>query len=392
MRRGGLTRGIRDITREDLVDEFIRNKFHESDFSKLNPDMLSKLKKYLLSELHKKELLFNYNFNRPSSFNFMKIFENNNFLNSLVAILRMDQDKQPKKKKGKRGVAKGTEPGEEVIVEEETSDEVKYVDSLFARIGQVLDDTSSNSLKIMTSFYKLRENYFRLNNMQRTEIMKKNPDLILQLIELEDQLVLGGVILPSEVYHLSNRKNYSAFGMKPIRKSPNEDILEDLLEFDENDVSESHVKNRLIFRNFMETVGVDMEFTEKCFAMSQKMRKSREKKKDYEWGELLDLEENTQVDLQRKMRRKVRKMLRYGRAKKMIGAMKVLEYLEVLMGDSIDSDQNYRIKDFEVMFNFEKNTRKLLEDYTVSRELNEMQEPYDIVDSDHTNIARYCAP
>lgn len=328
--------------------------------------------------------MFNYNFKNPSINNYKSVFENDRFVESLVSILMIDEDK-PSKGAKPGSTQRPTEAIEDI---DEDEDELRYLDALFSRIGEVMEDTSLQSVKVMTSFYKLRENYFNLNNMQRMSVMKKNPELILQLVELEDQLVENGVLLPSEVYHLSNRKNYKAFDLKALDKSPNEAILKDLLEVEREDVDNAHTKNRLIFRSFMETVGVDMDFTEKCFALTKSLRRSRDRAQDYKWGEILDLNHFSQKEMFAKMRYQLMKMGQYGRAKKLIGAAKVLEYLEVLMGDSIDSSQNYRVRDFEHMFNFEKSTRELLEYNSVSRELNEMEEPYDLVDSDHSKIAR----
>jgi hypothetical protein len=356
--------------------------------SELNNDMLDKLKSYLLSELHKKELLFDVKFDLPSTNNYQRLFSYEPFIESVISIMMLNESQSSKQ--NEKSVEEESDKNLVIDIESlENNEEIEYVDNLFNRIDEVFEDTSSHSLEIFLSFHKLRENYFRLNNLQKHKMMKKKPELLLQLIELEDHLVENGVLLPSEVNHLSSVKNVVTFGIKPNKKSPNEYILDDLLEVTNQDKSEINVKNRLLFRNFMESVGVDMEFTEKCFNLTKNQRKTNEKV-DILKSQMtnLDIDENTYNQVSKDVRRKFKKMIESERVQKMTGVTKLIEYMEILMGDTIDHRQNYVVPEFEVMFGFERNSRKLLEDNTIARELNEMQENYDIIDSDHTSIAR----
>ena len=357
----------------------------------LDQDMLNKLKNYLVTELNKKELTFNVKFGNPSSFNFKQLFQLDPFVDNLVSIMTLTEESKKNDKNSAKKAAKDTKLEEDLTKDNQSvSDEVNYLDNLFERIDDVMADTRRNSIKLLSSFSKLRENYFKLSSIQKRKKIQKNPDLILQFIEFEDILVKHKILFPTEIDDLANLRNLKGFNIKLEVESKNKKMIKKILKEDVNAVEDLNTKNKILFRNFMENVGVDMEFTEKCFDLNKANNDNNNKKlnsvvKDIDFESAVEIDKDYLKNLKIDMKKKIVKMNQYERVQKLTNVTKFIEYLQLHMGDSIESKNNYIVENFELMFGFETKTRKLLEDETIVRELNQMTEKYDIVDHDHTN-------
>lgn len=343
--------------------------------------MYEKLKKFLLSEWERKELFFDSLFDKPSKVDVNVLYDDQGFINDISSILMLKDNSPKKSKKNKKKEDEVT--GHPINMNSE--EELKFLDRLFSRIGNVMTDVQDTSIKLTNSFHKIRENYFRLSNLQRTELMKENPELVVQLMELEDSLVNKGVLLPSELNHLGSEKNYSEFGIEKVKKSSNEEFIKDLISTHEEDREKTKFKNNILFRNFMEKVGVDMTFTEQCFSMA---RNSHISKESHFKQQVNHLNEQAHNEMITEVTQKIREMVISEKVEKFMGLVSLLEFLEAHIGDKIDPKANYTVEEFGLMFGFEKNTRDLLETDSIIREMHEAWNKFELVDSNQSNIAR----
>lgn len=377
-----VTKGIRNSTREDLVDEFLKEKFKGQDVDQLDTEMYEKLKEYMISELRKKELFFNINFNEPSKIDVESLYNYEDFIENISSMLVLEDDIKKEAKVEE-------EIEDEPLSNLDQEQELEYLDRIFNRIGKVIGDTQRDSSKLLASFMKLRENYFRLNNMQRMDTMRQNPELLLQMIELEDSLVMRGVLLPSEIDNIGSIKNLEAFGIEKKQKSANEEHIKEFIEITPEDTEKVKVKNKIIFRHFMEKVGVDMNFTEKCFEMARAL--PGENNGTSGGLNLMDtskLEDGENSIKKKEVIEKLKKMNLREQEEKFLGLSRLLEYLQIHLGDRKNQNENYIASDFELMFGFEKNTRELIDYNSVLREMKETQENFETIDSDQATFAR----
>lgn len=364
------------------MDEFLKEKFKGQDVDQLDTEMYEKLKEYMISELRKKELFFNINFNEPSKIDVESLYNYEDFIENISSMLVLEDDIKKEAKVEE-------EIEDELLSNLDQEQELEYLDRIFNRIGKVIGDTQRDSSKLLASFMKLRENYFRLNNMQRMDTMRQNPELLLQMIELEDSLVMRGVLLPSEIDNIGSIKNLEAFGIEKKQKSANEEHIKEFIEITPEDTEKVKVKNKIIFRHFMEKVGVDMNFTEKCFEMARAL--PGENNGTSGGLNLMDtskLEDGENSIKKKEVIEKLKKMNLREQEEKFLGLSRLLEYLQIHLGDRKNQNENYIASDFELMFGFEKNTRELIDYNSVLREMKETQENFETIDSDQATFAR----
>ena len=90
---------------------------------------------------------------------------------------------------------------------EKNNEELKILDNCLNEIGFFLEKINKQNLKLFDSIEKVRENYISLKEEQKSKILKKNPELLLDFLQIEDSLISTGLIMPKDLIDSENNKD-----------------------------------------------------------------------------------------------------------------------------------------------------------------------------------------
>ena len=225
------------------------------------------------------------------------------------------------------------------------------------------------------SFLALRENYFKLNNLQRDLLIRNNPELLLDTLTLEESLIKLGVVFPSEADFYVNRANYAVFGIEATDFHKKFDVEEVFGPVSASRVENAQIKNALLFKGFASRLGIDVETAERCIRLAEQSRE-------------IDLECGPRGGEETGIESMIYKMEKSGQVQKMISLGGYVRFLESGLGDSIDPSENYIHENFSTLFNYERSMRFLNDENNIMQNFLGSMEEHSVIDGENANIAR----
>lgn len=374
-----------------IAEKFLYHKFGDLDLdSALGSQMREKLKNYLLMELERPDLFLNRKYDAPSQSKFLGILDQQNMKEHLQTIMTLSyyDMEGPSSLEKDHPVYENEESDIENDNQRQITDDTGIagssvnqvaVDSLDKTLNNIeagLQSLSKQHLKLFDSFLALRENYFKLNNLQRDWLIKNNPELLLEIITLEETLIKLGVVLPTEADFTLNRANYLSFDIENAEPHKKLKADEKFGGVTPGQIENVKIKNTLLFKGFASRLGIDVELAEKAIHLAEQ---SREISKQSQFGKKNSNDMNNLMS----------EMKRSSRIQSMMSLSAYLAFLELSFGDTIDPDQNYSKSDFGTLFNFEKSMKFWCDENNSAQNFLYSNQNYDIVDSDHDKIARF---
>lgn len=356
----------------------MKSKFDREEQNLMNTKMFSKIKNYLLSELTKKELMFNINFNTPSEFNFYEIFHQSSFANHIAKIHTLTEKDMLENKKDKDNV--NLEKFVKTDYEyNKFSNDLELTDFLFDKIYKHISAFEKENNLLLDSFKQLRKDFLELNSMQKDEFMTQNPEFLLEIIQFEETLVKLGLVLPSELDIFLNKKNHSESNFKVHDKNIHSK-LEGLLGNKSELIPSVYDKKEKAMENYFKIKFGIVDEKESKRLLDLKRKIDHRQRHDEKVNKFEKTRDKTQKDFDF--------MFRLAKFQKCYALMEFMDFMGLNMSDSMDPANNYIVKEFNLFFGFEKNSKQLYEDFSIAKRFKDINADYHYVDEDHVKVAK----
>ena len=113
--------------------------------------------------------------------------------------------------------------------------ELRILNNCLNEIGFYLEKVNTENLELFDSIEKIRTNYISLKEDQKSTILKNNPELLLDFLQLEDSLISTGLIMPRDLLDENNSKETLDLVNKKVltESNLNPEILDILIKINE---------------------------------------------------------------------------------------------------------------------------------------------------------------